>query len=88
MLKKIIKCRRTGMGALTHVVDYSDGVEVREFAHSRTGNHWSEEITFPSPDSWVLVKDISNSGKHSCYRLYGDGRYKTVCSPHEPPQCE
>jgi len=86
-MKKVIECRRTGCGAVTRVAAYSDGVEVRVFARSRTGNHWKEEIIFSAPEDWALIRDISNSGKHSCFLLYGDGHTETVCSPYEPPQC-
>lgn len=63
---RLIECRSTGRGARTYAMVLREPATVREFNHSRTGNHWSEEITV-GDGGLVFVRDISNSGKHSCY---------------------
>lgn len=86
-MKKILDCRSTGKGAFTDVVNASEGIIIREFDRSRTGNHWKKEIEFSSNEDAVEIHDISNSGKHSCYLLFGDGRTEEICRIGEPPHC-
>ena len=82
----IIDCRSTGAGSFTAPVERSDGVTVHEYGHSRTGNHWQVELTIPA-GGWVEIRDLSGSGKHSCYRLHGDGSCEDICNPYSPPAC-
>jgi hypothetical protein len=65
-IRQVIECRATGRGASTHARVLREPATVREFNRSRSGNHWSEEVTV-GEGGLVFVKDISNSGKHSCY---------------------
>ncbi|MHA1227536.1 MAG: hypothetical protein ACTSPV_12390 [Candidatus Hodarchaeales archaeon] len=69
-----IEGRQTGKGAFTSV-DYekSHNISVRRFNISKTGNHWKECISFYSTDAYACVIDISNTGKHRCYKIYPDG---------------
>lgn len=59
-VRAYLECRSTGRGAYT-----SAGGQ--RFAQSGTGNHWREEVAGPVGREFV-VTDISNSGKHECYR--------------------
>jgi len=68
MKTKIIDCRNTGQGAYTATSEL-EYAEVDQFGRSKSGNHWKEKITFLKTSSSVFVIDISNSGKHRCYRL-------------------
>ena len=86
-MEKIINCRMTGMGAFTGVSRKTDGVMVEKFCQSQTGNHWKEKIIFQSEQDCALVQDVSNSGKHSCHYVYGDGRMEELCKPFESPKC-
>jgi hypothetical protein len=86
-MKKILSCRSTGMGGYTAPAGHSPDVTITEFDKSRTGNHWKVEIDLPNPLSFVEIRDISNSGKHSCHFIYGDGHEETICSVGQPPSC-
>ncbi len=57
----ITNCRRTGSGAYTTM-------NCPSMNHSKSGNHW-QEIQQISVNSRLLVIDISNSGKHNCFRV-------------------
>jgi hypothetical protein len=80
-----IDCRDTGHGALTYCAVW-EGAEVRQHSASKSGNHWRETVSL-KPDGWVKVIDISNSGKHNCYILRGDGTREQLCEPDECPRC-
>jgi hypothetical protein len=92
----IIECRATGQGAHTapvwaenpHAEDFQWADYVTDFDHSKSGNHWRSRITLPNADAFVVVRDVSNSRKHRCYRRYGDGRVEDVYREGEPPACE
>lgn len=65
-IRQVIECRSTGRGASTQAYALREPATVVEFDHSRTGNHWREEITVED-GGLVFVVDISNTGKHNCY---------------------
>ena len=77
MEKTVIDCRKTRFGADTTVV-YGYRVEVKKFNQSASGHHWKESITWLTPGAYVLVRDISNTGKHGCYYLDADGSRKSA----------
>lgn len=87
-MKKILDCRMTRAGAYTAPANATEGVTIQEFDHSRSGNHWKVKISFQNETDCVEIRDISNSGKHSCYLIYGDGREELVCKPSDPPCCQ
>ncbi len=65
-IRQVIECRATGQGARTYAWVVRKPAQVRAFNHSRSGNHWSEEVTV-GDGGLVFVQDVSNSGKHRCY---------------------
>ncbi len=68
----IIDCRSTGMGARTFARPMTDGISIRQFGWSGTGNHWREEIT---GTGMMVIIDVSNSGRHYCRLVEtADGR--------------
>ncbi len=66
MTRLIVEGRQTGHGAFTSIV--SATVEVRKVEVSRTGNHWKEVADLGEGDT-AEVADVSNTGKHGCYRV-------------------
>lgn len=57
-----INCRRTGSGAYTTA-------NCPKVNSSRTGNHWQEQQQLAPTDHPLLVVNITNSGKHKCFRI-------------------
>lgn len=76
-------CRETKQGALTT----AGGKQINV---SKTGRHWDEVISGPVGHNFI-VKDISNSGKHHCYRakITGAGKFEVIqTSTGQPCLCE
>lgn len=84
----VVDCRATAQGAFTSVVGGSEGVVVRQYDISKTGNHWLESVQWTGSDQWVLVKDVSNSGKHRCYVSHSDGSRKPAIMEYGRCACE
>lgn len=57
----VLNCRSTGMGAFTTM-------NCPKYAISRTGNHWKERLPVEIGTE-IIIKDISNSGKHYCRKV-------------------
>ena len=78
------ECRATGMGALTTASG-------RAYGHSKTGNHWTEEVLAEEGQE-IHLTDISNSGHHNCqtYRVLADGSLETIARGNDAdcPVCK
>ena len=87
--------RSTGMGAYTRHRIFSlrqrRELKPHRTESSRTGNHWTDFWYLLPGRYFVVVKDISNSGKHYCYAGYlevSEHKYeiKQRCSVDEVPE--
>ena len=83
MERVIIQGRSTGKGAFT-------SANGRRVNVSRSGNHWDEIIIGPVGMEFIVF-DISNSGKHNCFRarITGNNAYEIVehCDRYECQFC-
>lgn len=73
-----IEGKRTTTGAQRSVV-FCHGAEMSVQNESQSGNHWEEIVT---GSGFILVRDISNTGKHYCYMacvIDGEEVYKRTC---------
>lgn len=77
-----IDCRATGRGASTTVVEEANARIIKQ-NESESENHWEELIIFFSEDAYVIVEDISNTGKHRCFKLTATGER----TPHSCGEC-
>lgn len=59
-------------------IQASEGVEQREYL--RKDKHWYIDATLPTPESWILIRDISAVGYHYCKKWFGDGRTEAFCA--------
>ena len=83
-----INCRRTGAGAFTTA--HCPRVNI-----SGTGKHWQEQQQLAPTDQPLLVVNITNSGKHKCFRIKvkNDGSIVTLSNnrmidPHHCISCD
>jgi len=64
----VVDCRATGMGAKTFMNSLMarEGIEV--FDESKRKTHWKERVWLYEGEE-IAVINISNSGKHNCYKV-------------------
>lgn len=72
MSRVAIEGRKTGMGAYTTA-------HGRVVSSSKTGRHWVEIVEGPIGKEFEVI-DISNSGKHHCFRarITGENEYQII----------